>query len=74
MPIGGVAVMSGSSDLELHAIVSALDGSRAVRDKKAGPRRDAAALGRRVADHLLRSGADEILREARHIESPITDR
>jgi hydroxymethylbilane synthase len=69
MPIGGVATISGASHLELHAIVAALDGSRAIRYKKVGPRRDAAALGRQVADHLLRSGADDILRAARQIES-----
>jgi hydroxymethylbilane synthase len=69
MPIGGVAVMSGLSALELHAMVASLDGSRAIRYKKVGPRRDAAGLGREVAEHLLKSGAEDILKEARH--SPI---
>jgi hydroxymethylbilane synthase len=65
MPIGGVALLSGASDLELHAVVASLDGSRTIRYKKVGPRRDAAGLGRQVAEHLLKSGAEEILREAR---------
>jgi hydroxymethylbilane synthase len=66
MPIGGVAVISGASELQLHAIVASLDGSRAIRYKKVGNRGDAAALGRQVAEHLLRSGAEDILKEARH--------
>ena len=66
MPIGGVALPSGASDLELHAVVASLDGSRAIRYKKVGPRRDAAGLGRQVAEHLLKSGAEDILREARN--------
>ena len=65
MPIGGVAVISGASALEMHAVVASLDGSRAIRYKKVGPRRDAAGLGRQVAEHLLRSGAEDILKEAR---------
>ena len=65
MPIGGVAVMAGASDLEMHAVVASLDGSRTIRYKKVGPRHDAAGLGRQVAEHLLRSGAEDILREAR---------
>lgn len=63
MPIGGVALPSGPFALELHAIVASLDGVRNVRYKQAGPRTSAAALGREVAEHLLASGAAEILRE-----------
>jgi hydroxymethylbilane synthase len=66
MPIGGVAVISGPSELQLHAIVASLDGSRAIRYKKVGARAEAAALGRQVAEHLLKSGAEDILKEARH--------
>jgi len=67
MPIGGVALLSGPSDLELHAVVASLDGSRTIRYKKVGPRGDAAGLGRQVAEHLLRSGAEDILNEARKL-------
>ena len=66
MPIGGVALPSGP-DLELHAVVASLDGSRTIRYKKVGPRHDAAGLGRRVGEHLLRSGAEDILKEARNL-------
>ena len=65
MPIGGVALPSGATDLELHAVVSSLDGSRTIHYKEVGSTRDANALGHRVARHLLKSGAEDILREAR---------
>jgi len=65
MPIGGIAIPKGAGDLELHAIVVSLDGTRAIRYKKVGPRAGAADLGRQVAEHLLATGADAILREAR---------
>jgi hydroxymethylbilane synthase len=66
MPIGAVALTSGLSDMEMHAVVASLDGSRMIRYKKVGSRHDAPGLGRLVADHLLRSGAEDILKEARH--------
>ena len=50
--------------IELVAAVVALDGSRAVRERARGPRREAAALGARVGAALLAEGADEILAEA----------
>lgn len=65
MPIGGIAVPAGPSDLELRAIVSSLDGSRVIRYKQIGPRAGAAALGQEVADQLLRLGAADVLKEAR---------
>ena len=36
MPIGGVAVPVGRTDLELHAVVASLDGARVIRYKKVG--------------------------------------
>ena len=50
--------------LELVAVVVSLDGSRAVRAHRRGPRGDAAALGARVAADLLAEGAGDILAEA----------
>jgi hydroxymethylbilane synthase len=64
MPIGGVAVPVGASALELSAIVTSLDGSRAIRYKQDGERAHAPALGRLVGEHLLKAGAGELLREA----------
>jgi hydroxymethylbilane synthase len=65
MPIGGVAVSTGPSSLELTAIVASLDGARAIRYNKVGTKADATALGRRVAEHLLKAGAEQILTESR---------
>jgi hydroxymethylbilane synthase len=65
MPIGGLAVPVGAGELELHAIVASLDGTRIIRYKGMGTRADAAALGRQVGEQLLQQGAADILREAR---------
>jgi hydroxymethylbilane synthase len=69
MPIGGVAVPVGQNHLELDGLVASLDGARVIRYKKVGTRSDAAALGRAVADELLRQGAAAILSEAKQQES-----
>ncbi len=69
MPIGGVAVPVGQTDLELRALVASLDGARVIRYKKVGSRAHAAALGREVADELLRQGAAAILNEAAQNDS-----
>ena len=71
MPIGAIAQPVAGSDLELHAVVASLDGARIIRYKKVGPRTNAGALGREVADHLLQQGAADILHEARQSESRI---
>jgi porphobilinogen deaminase len=73
MPIGGIAVPIGAADLELHAVVASLDGARAIRYKKVGPRNAAAALGRDVAAYLTANGADAILKEAQQHQSQIPD-
>ncbi|MEO5741571.1 MAG: hydroxymethylbilane synthase, partial [Vicinamibacterales bacterium] len=65
MPIGGIAQPVGTSDLELLAVVTSLDGARVIRYKKVGARGDAAALGRDVAEELLKRGAADILNDAR---------
>lgn len=69
MPIGAIAQPVAGSDLELHAVVASLDGARIIRYKNVGPRTNAGALGREVAEQLLRQGAADILREARQNET-----
>ena len=64
MPIGAIAVPVGDTQLEMHAVVASLDGSRIIRCKTMGARSDASALGRQVAQELLQQGAADILREA----------
>ena len=65
MPIGGIAVPVTPTDLELHAVVTSLDGERVIRYKKVGNRTNAPGLGREVAEQLLRQGAADILNESR---------
>ena len=69
MPIGGIAQPVGARDLELHAVVTSLDGARVIRYTHAGPRSDAKGLGRHVADELLKRGAAEILSEVGSIRA-----
>jgi hydroxymethylbilane synthase len=63
-PIGALATPVDSGELELVAVVVALDGSRAVRASGRASRRDAAALGARIGAELIAGGADEILKHA----------
>ena len=63
-PVGALASVVDGDQLELIAVVAALDGSRVVRGRARAPRRDAAALGSRVGAQLLADGAGDILAEA----------
>lgn len=71
MPIGALALPRSSSTLELTAIVTSLDGSRAIRYKKDGDRTQPEALGRQVGQHLLENGAGELLKDANTGTSPV---
>jgi hydroxymethylbilane synthase len=73
MPLGGIAVAADGHAIELHAVVASLDGARIIRYKKIGARRDAATLGRAVAEELLKRGAADVLNDARQNESRIPD-
>jgi hydroxymethylbilane synthase len=66
-PIGALAVPVGADELELVAVVVALDGTRAVRAGARGLRADARAIGRQAAEELLSKGAGDILTEARKL-------
>jgi hydroxymethylbilane synthase len=57
--------------LELVAVVVSIDGTRAVRASARGPRTEAAALGRQVADALVSKGAAEILSDARSAQGAV---
>jgi hydroxymethylbilane synthase len=70
-PVGALAIPLDAENIELVAIVVALDGSRAVRERARGLRSEASALGARVAARLLASGAGEILADARSRQSPV---
>ena len=68
-PVGALATPVDGHRLELIAVVVALDGSRAVRERTVGPWADARALGVRAGLALLDQGAGEILADARR-QSP----
>ena len=60
LPLGAIAIPRGE-DLEMRVIVAAPDGLRRLIRCGAGPLAEPAALGRRLADELIRAGAREIL-------------
>jgi hydroxymethylbilane synthase len=73
-PIGALASPLDQDTIELVAVVVALDGSRVVRGTARGPRREAAAIGARVAAQLIAGGANEILTDARSEPSTLISR
>jgi len=60
VPIGARARLAGS-ELKLTGIVASPDGSRLCRSEISGHADDAAELGRRLAEELLKQGALELL-------------
>jgi hydroxymethylbilane synthase len=72
-PIGALAVPR-DDQLDIVAAVIALDGSRVIRASAHGPRDDARAVGERAAHELIAKGADEILEDARRVQSAIDPR
>jgi hydroxymethylbilane synthase len=60
VPIGAFGELDGA-ELRLTAVVCTPDGERLIRRYRSGPREAPEALGRELAEELLRAGADEIL-------------
>lgn len=60
-PIAGYAELDGDT-LHLRGLVGEPDGSTLVRGEVTGPRTEAEALGRRLAEDVLGRGADAILK------------
>ncbi len=63
-PVGALASVADSDQLELVAVVVSLDGSRLVRGRARAARSEASALGTRVGAQLIADGAGDILAEA----------
>lgn len=59
-PLGAHATVCGDS-LRLLAFIASPDGERMVRGEESGTTGEAAAIGARLADRLLKSGGSEIL-------------
>jgi hydroxymethylbilane synthase len=68
VPIGALASVEGDC-LRLEGAVVSLDGSDMVRSSMIGDAAEAETLGVRLAEELLKSGADEILRRMRQENS-----
>ena len=64
-PVGAFATLTDRGEIDLVAIVAALDGSRIIRATGRELQSRAAALGTQIAKDLLAQGAGEILAEAR---------
>ena len=60
VPIAGYALLEGD-ELWLRGLVGSPDGSRLFRAEARGPRSQAEAIGRGVAEDLLAQGADTVL-------------
>jgi hydroxymethylbilane synthase len=64
-PVGALASMIESDELELVAAVVSLDGARSVQANGRAARAEAVELGKRVAAELVDKGAADILAESR---------
>jgi hydroxymethylbilane synthase len=64
LPLGAIAAREGG-DLVLQAVVASADGHRSVKRSAHGAAAAARELGLRLADELMRGGAEAILRECR---------
>jgi len=59
-PVAGFAQL-GTDLLSLEGLAASVDGADVVRQTARGPAADAAGIGERLADSMLRAGADSIL-------------
>jgi hydroxymethylbilane synthase len=69
IPIGALAVQHGD-EIQLRALVAAIDGRRVVRGERRGARADAHDIGAGLARELIERGAGEILSELRNQSAP----
>ncbi|MGH9237163.1 MAG: hydroxymethylbilane synthase [Vicinamibacterales bacterium] len=70
MPIGALADVADVG-LSVRGVVISPDGQRLVRASASGSRDDAEALGRSVADQLLRGGAGDILADVQRAHAAV---
>jgi hydroxymethylbilane synthase len=69
-PVGAVA-LPADGDLDLHGVVTSLDGSQALRARRRGPIEDPEGLGTRLADDLLEAGAGAVLDKVRRAQAQV---
>ncbi|MBI3910496.1 MAG: hydroxymethylbilane synthase [Armatimonadetes bacterium] len=70
VPLAALATLE-DDHLRVQARLLTPDGSRAILALEAGPPGQAAALGRRVGEHLLGQGGDALLRQIRGDGAPL---
>lgn len=70
LPLGAIALLSGDS-IEMHGVVSSIDGARMVRRRLIGSASDPAAIGRALAEELAEAGGTAILDEVRRAQGPV---
>jgi hydroxymethylbilane synthase len=63
-PIAGYAELFGAN-IKLQGLIASIDGSQVFRDSILGPQKDAATLGRALAERMLFAGADKLLQAMR---------
>ena len=64
LPLGGIVIHNGTV-LDMHAVVTSLDGRHVIRRHRQGVATSPEDLGKRVAQELTEAGAREILDEVR---------
>ncbi|HEX6322826.1 MAG TPA: hydroxymethylbilane synthase [Vicinamibacterales bacterium] len=70
LPLGAIAVLADGR-LEMHGVVTSVDGARVVKRHVTGGAADPAAVGRQLAEELARAGATAILDEVRRAHGPV---
>src|SRR3954469_5535428 len=70
LPLGAIA-LPVDGELDMHAIVSSVDGRRSVRRQARGVVSDPVRLGQRLAEELAAGGATGLLDEVRNAQGPV---
>jgi len=70
LPLGAIAIPL-DGELDMHAIVSSVDGRRSVRRQARGVVSDPVRLGQRLAEELAAGGATALLDEVRNAQGPV---
>jgi hydroxymethylbilane synthase len=73
VPIGAFGRSGGSQGLLLDAMVGSLNGWKIVRNHIEGRPQDTESLGVKLAERLLASGAEEILKQIRGASAATVD-
>jgi hydroxymethylbilane synthase len=70
LPLGAIALPL-DGELDMHAIVSSVDGRRSVRRQARGSVSDPVRLGQHLAEELAAGGATALLDEVRNAQGPV---